>query len=452
MRGPIQKFRLHVLTAVLATAAAAVILVVLVAGSGSLPSVSSEYHVKALVPNAASVSPQSRVTQAGVQIGRVVGVDRQGTGAVIRMQIDKAHSPVAADTKVGIRLRTLVGEKYVELVPGTSQTTVPDDGVLPMSRADDFVDVDTVLSQLRGQTQQRARDTMRGLGGAVVGKGENLNKLVDGASGLINDGAPPVHTLAVQHRQITSLVSNLGLIARDVGARGDSLRNLAVQLNTTATAVASRNTALTRMLAEAPATLKQARETSSTLRATSATVAPVLSRVATAVTGLKPTVKALGPAAEDGRGVVAELRPAAPRLQRTLDNVQKLSGPTVKTLPQLKQTLCQLNPLVKYVAPYGKEVAAVFSNLGSAVNAYDANGHIARLYIGVGLNSVFGVLPDKISQAQNTVFNSGLLAKIRLLGYNPYPVPGQASGITVGAKASGPRDAVNTYKRVTAAC
>jgi virulence factor Mce-like protein len=453
MRGPIQNFRSHVVTAVVSTFFAVGVVLVLLAGAGALPSVGhSRFEVRALVPDAVSLATQSRVTMAGVTVGRVVGVDRQGRGAVLRLALDDGHSRIPTDTRVAIRLRTLVGEKYVELVPGASRSLLPEDGVLAMSQASDFVDVDTVLSQLRGSTKRRAQQAVQSLGRGLTGQGQHLNETVEGFSGLVNRGEPPVGTLARQHEQVTRIVSNLGQLAGDIGTRGDALVTLAENLGTAADAVADRNVAVKQAVDAAPPTLAQVRRTSAVLNETTRRAAPVLNTIARAVTDLKPTISALRPAATEGRAIVRELGGAAPRLQRTLDDLQKLSGPAVKTLPQLRQTLCQLNPLVHHVAPYGEEIAAVFSGLGSAVNAYDANGHIARLYLGFGTGSVFGITPPAVAKAQTALLSSGLFAKFHLLGYNPYPAPGQASGITVGNKSTGPDDAVNKYSRVVADC
>lgn len=452
MRGPQKNFGLHALTAVLASVFAVVVLGVLLSGTEAMPNIKSDYHIRAIVPNTASLSPQSRVTMAGVNVGSVTSVTRQGKGAVLRLRIDDDHAPLASDTRVKVRLRTLVGEKYVELINGHEKSKLEEDAVLPMSQADDFVDVDTVLSQLRGRTRTRARQLFQGLGGSVGTRGPQLNQVLENTAGAINVGTPPVQTLARQHGQITSLVSNFGELARDIGDRGDALAGLARQLRGTALAVQSRDGKVRELLNELPPTLAQARETSGILRATSLKSAPVLTRLAGAVTDLKPTVQRLEPAAQSGRRLVAELGPAAPRLKYTLDDLQKLSGPLTKTLPVLNRNLCQLNPLLRRVTPYEKDLVALINGLGAATNAYDANGHIARLYLGVGSNSLIGAQSPGVAAATKDVLGSGLLSDTQLLGYNPYPPPGDNSNTTIGANDVGPLQNSIPYDRIQADC
>jgi hypothetical protein len=121
-------------------------------------------------------------------------------------------------------------------------------------------------------------------------------------------------------------------------------------------------------------------------------------------------------------------------------------------LPKLRRTLCELNPLIRKVAPYDRELVSMISGLGSAVNAYDANGHIARLGAGVGTNSLIGVDASALSKPAQTLVDAGILQEFKLLGYNPYPEPGHVNENRVGRHSTGPADAENRYTRVEADC
>jgi phospholipid/cholesterol/gamma-HCH transport system substrate-binding protein len=269
---------------------------------------------------------------------------------------------------------------------------------------------------------------------------------------MISRGAPSVRVLAEDHRAVTRLVSNLGQVAQRIGERGASVKQLATSAAIAFRAVAARDDALRRTVRELPATLQQVKASSSVLRSADANASPVLARLTTAVKELSPTLGLLQPAAVEGQALVRELGRATPPLKRTLTAVDRTSEPLAATFPRLRHTLCQLNPMVRYVAPYGKELAAMIQGLGSAVNAYDANGHLARLYIGFGDASVIGLQSPQVAHTLNQFANVGILRPIRLLGYNPYPAPGNANDLTVGHGSSGPADAENHYTRIKADC
>jgi virulence factor Mce-like protein len=437
--------------ALLAVAFAVGFALFLFRGAGSLPSVGGDYHVRAVLPAAGGLAPRSRVTMAGVDIGDVDHVQRRGTGVLVDLSIDDDHAPLAADSRVVLRQRTLLGEKYLQVVPGHQRATAPDGGLLAVDQKNEFVEVDEVLSQLRGQTRHNAQRAIRGLGLAVGDRGPELNRLIDGTSALITTGTPLVRSLARERQHITSLVANLGELATEIGDRGTALRTLGAQATAAFGAVAQRDRALRATLEQLPPTLNQLRATSGVLRHTMRTATPVVSRLATAVNGLRPVVRRLTPAARDGRRVVTELGAASPGVTRTLAALERLSPPARKSLAPLQRMFCQLNPLLRYVTPYHRELASVITGLGSAVNSYDANGHLARLFIGAGPSSLLA-LPPSVAKAQSELLRTGVLSQLHLLGYNPYPAPGKANDVTVGRNSIGPSDAENHYVRVQADC
>lgn len=451
MRGPILGWRAHVLATIAALAFAIPFVIYLLHGSGGLPSLTDHYKVRAVLPSASGLAAQSRVTMAGVEIGEVEKIERQGSGAVVEMTLDDEHAPIPKDSTAAIRLRTLIGEKSIELTPGRSRAMLDDGGVLPMGQ-DEFVEVDEILSELRGRSRQRARQTLRALGTAVRAKGAELNRALENTSEMITTGTPVVRTLAGEHRHITRLVANLGDLAAQIGERGTAVRTLSRDATTTFSAIARRDQALRGTLERLPATLLQVRRSAHTLRTTTAVASPVVDRLGTAVEGLQPTVALLGPAAREGRAAILEAGRAARPLTTTLASLERFARPAARTLPKIGGLLCELNPLVRYVAPYHRELASVIQGLGSAVNAYDANGHIARLYIGAGTNSFIGAVPPKVAEAQSTLLNMGILRKVSLLGYNPYPSPGKVNENRVGRGSVGPADAENSYTRVKPDC
>ncbi|HEX6390543.1 MAG TPA: MlaD family protein [Solirubrobacteraceae bacterium] len=451
MRGPISGWRAHVAWSALAIAFATAFALFLFRGAGTLPEVGDEYRVRAVLPAAGGLAARSRVTIAGVDVGDVERVERRGAGVVVELSLDDDHAPVARDSRVVLRQRTLLGEKYLQIVPGRARARVPDGGLLGVEQANEFVEVDDVLSQLRGRTRRNAQQAIRSLGLAVGDRGRELNRVVDGTSAMITTGAPVVASLARERRHITRLVANLGDLATEIGDRGLALRTLGAQATAAFGAVAGQDRALRATLEQLPSTLNQVRATSGVLRTTTRTATPVVGRLATAVDGLRPVVRRLEPAARDTGRVLDALGAAAPGLTRTVGALRRVSPPAVRAFPQLRKVLCQLNPLLRYVAPYDRELAAVITGLGSAVNSYDANGHLARLFIGAGPSSLLA-LPPAVAKAQNELLQTGVLQKIHLLGYNPYPAPGKANDDSVGRNSIGPADAENRYVRVQADC
>jgi hypothetical protein len=138
---------------------------------------------------------------------------------------------------------------------------------------------------------------------------------------------------------------------------------------------------------------------------------------------------------------------AAYPLRGVLRNLERLQRPTSAALPQLHATLCQLNPILKYGAPFGPEAGAFVQNFGSVGNAYDATGHTDRLYATVSADNVAGALNAPLAAAAEKVLNAaGILQYSQRSGYNAFNKPGQANNTVIGRGAYGPVSAGNIIK------
>jgi phospholipid/cholesterol/gamma-HCH transport system substrate-binding protein len=456
MRGPTAGLRTHVVWLAVSLVLAGGMLYVLLNASGSLPSVSDTYRAKAIVPTAVSLAPGATVRVAGLRVGEVKKVDRASDGgAVIEFEVDDDYAPIPRDTAARVGERTVVGENYLELQLGMTTTDdLPSGDTLPMSQAQESVQVDEILSVLDAETRQRARKLIRGLGRGLAGRGEKFNEAGNALNNAVAAGGPVLDVLAHDRRQLARLFDRFGAVARSVGERGGAIRVLAREGRVTAESLADRDGAVRAMLEQMPPTLAQVRQTTGMLRGVTRTTTPVLSELAHAVRELRPVVSTLAPAAREGRSVMRELKGAAPRLEQVLGKLRALSGPGSTAMPQLRATLCQLNPLVKYLSPYHREIAAFMGTYASVVSWYDANGHAEREYPLFDESSL--VVYDKsTADLAKRLMDVGVLGKIQQKGYNAYPKPGTLTtpaGQRVGLGDAGPADSKEPYERVQAEC
>jgi len=95
---------------------------------------------------------------------------------------------------------------------------------------------------------------------------------------------------------------------------------------------------------------------------------------------------------------------------------------------------CQLNPFLRYVAPYKGELMEWFYHFGSAAHAYDATGHAVRLMPILNENSLSGA-PPQVLEAAHLLLQSGAFGVQKQIQYDPYMRPGTA-GRTVATSGS----------------
>lgn len=87
------------------------------------------YEVQAEFSDGTGLRKGTPVVIAGVEIGRVKGVRLEDYQAQVRMAIERGVV-LQKDAIASIKTRGLIGEKYIEITPGASDTTIKPGGVI----------------------------------------------------------------------------------------------------------------------------------------------------------------------------------------------------------------------------------------------------------------------------------------------------------------------------------
>jgi phospholipid/cholesterol/gamma-HCH transport system substrate-binding protein len=383
------------------------------------------YVLKAVLPTSSSLEAGASVTMAGAQVGQVTGVQHVGNGTLVTMAIsNKSVTPVPVNTRVALRETTPIGENYVEIDPGSAKTMLTSGAVLPITQANQYVDVDQLLDALQGSTTKRTRELIDALGSAVGDRSGDLNATLAGVTNTVQPVAAVTELLHRQAGQAATLVRELGVVASAAGSRGQSIIALAHGSLGTFRAVASEDTSLGKLLDVLPGTLTSLKHAANSLNAASITATPVVTKLARTIDNLKPAIQSLAPAAADGRKVVKELNTTAPGLTTTLTDVRRVSDPLSTALPGLRAALCQANPILKYAKPYTNDIISFASWFGSATNPYDDISHLVPIVAVAGDDSVLGE-PPAVESAEQELLHSGALENTTSLSWDPYPAPNQ---------------------------
>jgi phospholipid/cholesterol/gamma-HCH transport system substrate-binding protein len=418
------------------------------------------YNVSVYVQDARGMAQDSTVVIAGLPVGLVTGIHRNGPDAVLSLRIDHGPTPLPVDSIVQVRLRSLAGEAYVQVYPGHSKQLVPSGGSLGISQDEGYTEVDQILSEFQGPTAGYTREFFQGLGSGVAGKGQQLNQTIGNAASLITDSLPVTSTLGAQHEQVADIVQNLGDVMAAVGQRTQAVQEFARGSKLTFTAVAARDAALRNLLARLPYALTSIRSASDAIAGVTPTVAPVLTSVGSTLRLLSPAVHELTPASQKGLEVLDSLGAASPQLRSVLLNLEKLQRPATAALPEVHATLCQVDPMVRYINPYAGDVAAFFADFGATSDSYNNNNHEFLASIGVDPNAFLRGVPvssltGAIAPALDDILNTGAFGKLGPdIGFDPAPPPGGDHDTTEGENDTGATEfgAAHKYPHVTADC
>lgn len=230
-------------------AVSAVIVIYLASVIVNLDIFSHRTSYSAVLPDAAGLRTHNAVKMAGVTIGEVTGVHLRHGQAVVSFSIDSAR-PLLTTTKVGIRWRNLIGQKYLYLYPGDGGSRLPAHATLPASQAVMVPDVGAFLNSLgpflSAVDPAKANEVIQALDEALTGNETKLQQLLSNSATvaqtlggldtklgpLLDDLHTVVGQIAARNQDLDATITNLSSLSQTAAARNQSLLTLIDQVNT----------------------------------------------------------------------------------------------------------------------------------------------------------------------------------------------------------------------------
>ncbi len=105
---------------------------------------SSQYEVKAVFPTVAGLKAKAPVTMAGVNIGEVSSISLKDGRAQVKMDIDNGVK-LEDDVTASIKTAGIIGDKYVSIAPGASDTYIKPGGTIHETQAP--LDIEDLISR-----------------------------------------------------------------------------------------------------------------------------------------------------------------------------------------------------------------------------------------------------------------------------------------------------------------
>jgi phospholipid/cholesterol/gamma-HCH transport system substrate-binding protein len=200
----------------------------------------STHTVTAQVIDVDGIAVSSDVRIAGRLVGQVTQVIARGDHADLTFHVDGAEWPLPADTTANIRLATLLGQKYVELVPGQDRShQLADNGVIPLVATRPVVDFDQLLNTFDPPTRQALTNLIRTVGAGVQGQEGNLQQLVPGLRDLSVHSQSPTATLAQHDADLNTILASLGTVADQLNRSRNDLAGVIDNMNSVTGALAA---------------------------------------------------------------------------------------------------------------------------------------------------------------------------------------------------------------------
>lgn len=128
------------------------------------------YEISAVVDNASGLDRRTPVFIAGVQVGSISRISLTGYRARIRMLIKKSVA-IPLDSTVAIKSQSLLGDKYIEIVPGEEKANFAEGAIITNVVASP--DFDQLFARF-DLAAKNIGDTMGEFKG-IIGENEKVN-------------------------------------------------------------------------------------------------------------------------------------------------------------------------------------------------------------------------------------------------------------------------------------
>jgi phospholipid/cholesterol/gamma-HCH transport system substrate-binding protein len=384
-----------------------------------IPFASHGYTLRATFTNAVNIRADSPVRIAGVNVGKVLSLSRDGNNSTVTFTVDDSGRPVHSDAFVAIRPRIFFeGNWFLDLSPGEPGTPELASGAtIPISHTSTAVQFDQVLSALQTPERENLGKVLIQYGKSLSEKpsaaenqtqqpeaqgltgGEALNKsfAYGGTAGRAGAQVTQAFQGTETHdlsRLITSAGTAFGAFVQDDG----QLQGLISNFDTTMGAFAARSASLDRAVAELGPTVATTHRSLTNLNASlpalrrfSIDLRPAVAEIPATITAGYPWIAAAHPLlAADALGSdAASLEQATPSLggaqqagYGALDQLGALSECETHTLqPTANQVIGDQFAIGQ---PNYREFFYATTGLAGESQGFDANGPYLRIQAGGG--------------------------------------------------------------------
>jgi phospholipid/cholesterol/gamma-HCH transport system substrate-binding protein len=407
---------------------------------GPTPFRAKTYEVKVPFNEATQLAEQSDVRISGVNVGKVQSIDLAPNGkqALATVNIDDQYAPLPESTRAILRTKTLLGETYIELTPGSRHAPELKDGAtLPEANIAESVQLDEIFRTFDAETRAAFQTWMQEAGVAIAGQGQNLSYALGGLEPTFTELNKLFRVLDSQRLAVSQLFRNGATTFRALRGREGELASLIQSSNAVFQTTARRDRDIEALFRAFPTFLDESKLTLNRLKGFSLNADPLMKQLVPAAEQLSPTLVAIAKLAPEskaffeGLGPVIKLAPAGFPAARKIfrDEFPPL-------LRALEPFLRNLNPVLVGLKLYKQEFTSAFANVTAASNAIlpVENGRGERLHylraLGPLNPETVATYPHRLSINRTSAYSPPLWALELTSGLPSFDTRQCTSGIT----------------------
>jgi len=396
----------------------------------------------------------SPVRIAGVNVGKVVKVERESDSDLIKvtMEMEDTGLPIHDDATLKIRSRIfLEGNFFVDMNPGTPSGDKIDDGdTIPVTRTSTPVQLDELLTALQTNDREQLQNLLEGLGEGLSGKptaaddadqdpsvkgetaAKSLNDSLNDAPASVKGSALVNRALlGTQPHDLSKLIAGLDKVTTALGTNEEQLKSFITNFNRFFASFADQQDNLNEAVRLLAPTVENADKSLTSLNAALPEIEGFAKDITPGVRETQATIRAVTPwisQAEQlfGRtelgGLLDSLTPATASLASAASSSKGFLTQTNLTSRCFNDVILPAGDTVINEGPFTsgatafKEFWYVMTAFASEAQSFDGNGSLVNTATGGGDTLIkTGKLQDR-PKNRDVLYGRGLT---RPLGTRP---------------------------------
>jgi ABC-type transporter Mla subunit MlaD len=336
-----------------------------------------------------------------------------------------------------LRTKTLLGETYVELSPGSNnEPSLPEDSTLPPAQVTESVQLDEIFQAFDPKTRRAFQTWMQEAAVAIEGQGQNLSYAIGNFDPTFTEFEQLFRVLNSQKLAVSKLFSNGSKTFEALRGREGELANLITSSNELFKTTANRNKDIEALFRAFPTFLDQSRLTVDRLQGFATNADPLSKQLVPVAEQLSPTLVAFGKLAPEAKKLFEALPAVEKEAPTGFSAFRKLFRDEFPPLLRATEPFVRnLNPLLTGLDLYKKNVTSFFANLAVAsngelteTNAAGQKIHFIRALGPINPESI-AVYPSRLALNRNSAYSPPGWAEEILKGLPSFNTANCTSGL-----------------------
>jgi phospholipid/cholesterol/gamma-HCH transport system substrate-binding protein len=351
---------------------------------GPTPFKAKPYELKIPFNEATQLAQQSDVRISGVSVGKVQNIEEAPNRqqALATIYIDDKYAPLPKGTRAILRTKTLLGETYVELTPGSRSAPKLHDGEeLPGVNVAESAQLDELFRTFNPRTRSAFQEWMQNAAIAIQGRGQDFSAAFAQFEPTFSEFDRLFRVLDSERLAVNRLFRNGAITFRALRGRQGELADLVRASDTVFRTTAARERDLEALFRAFPTFEDESRATLQRLKVFALKADPLMRQLVPAARQLSPTLVAFGKLAPEAKAFFEGFMSVIERSETGFAAFRKIFRNEFPPLLRAAEPfLRNFNPILVGLGLYKHEIAGAVGNVAAVTHAVHLGGTGEQLH------------------------------------------------------------------------